>query len=297
MRKLDDLLSAKINNEVSELIEYQKIFEEKKKKDEFLLPQGVWIDEEEPMRWEKIEAHAWNIIIEHGYDLKLFALWAQAYLSIFGICELEFIFNATYKVCDNKEIFGNDDEVKFSLIKYLDKAIATPSLSDSLNKYNKDLSLNYFNALIKKDSKKDVEIFFNSFDIDTMNDLIHIKDNIYYSFENVKKVFNFCILEKIQIILDSFDLFVTYYKEYQEQKLERVQEEVVEEVVIAEFSSKEDAMNEVFRVLKYLHETDSSNIAIPLLKKALKWQNLGVMEIMKDLENGSEFEAFLKIFK
>ena len=270
------------------------MFESKKIQESNTLPQGIWVDEKKDVGWEEIEAKSWNMILHHGIDFKLITLWSQSYVLLNGLKGLDFVFDSLlrmFKGCT--EIWAQDEEQNFSLIKYLDKTLASAISEANLNFGGSNLI-----NLLK----------FENFNLDNFNDF---KENVLYISND-----SFLALEiKVREIRAKFDDLANYLHENQydlsktkhlvhllESFLEYRQEIVKQGNQIDETPQKisyikEDAFERIDQAITILEDLNIDTLALPLLKKALSWQNLSVLEVLNDIGQANEIEALLRMLR
>lgn len=297
MRKIDELLSFKTNLEVQHELECQILFDNRKDKieEESLLDE--YDDSIDTVSWESIEIASWNLMKTKGINWKLFSIWLESLIYIHGWDDIVFCCQALQAILTSKLDMLLDQDDRVGCIEFLDKSISRALFLQPIK--DEDGLFQYLNY--KKTNPQRLFDIVSSFDRATYDEFfVYHKTcvDILSSFPFLTKEVHLHFVK----ILDSFskleDILLIYSNNFIEEDVEDHKTLDVNDIpfeIDSKIKGKEDAFKLIAEALALLNESDHQNIAIPLLRKIMRWSDKNMSEILHEI-NDKEGAYFIISF-
>lgn len=296
IRKIDDLLLFNVNFDITSNLKYQELMSLRKLKiEEEELPEHL-LDEstEELPSWEYIEEQSWNLMKKSGMNWHLFVLWLESNISAEGFDDCLIVLNAFKNVvlkkhdllCDNDN--EKSDEKKLLLIEYFDKSISRALMYSYVKHEFPLVDYIYYKNNAKHDKLFDVLSVITEKDYDTYRDIIESCKNLIDSCENLFPTFTIHC-SKVKETLIKLDDIMNIYEEHFMTIEEDNEDDEKKSEVLSNVSyyndSKEEAYKKIAEALEILKKQDQQNLAIPLLRKIMRWNSLNISEILNEIND------------
>lgn len=306
MRNLEEFIKAieitNGNSNIGDDLDYHKIFEEKKLKDNSNLPLGVWEDEQKQSDWSDIEEHAWNLITKKGYDVKLFVLWLEALINVNKFTGLEFAFEAIIELFKvDKSLFEGDQ--KDAYLSYIDKSLYSTIMNLNLNFDNQNV-INLFKFEKMHASKQANEFRFLSTTMleSSYLKLCEIYENLLKKYKELEEVASniFYKFSKIDSAFMQFESFLQYRSanaKLQEVANKENQKDENTPAPQGIIYYRKEAYSRIEEAAEILARADSQSFIVPILRKILKWKDSSMLEIFEDIGSSAQIEALISLLK
>lgn len=282
-------------------VQYQELFEEKKKLESSDLPKGVWA-EENSLNWQYIQDKSLDIMLKKGRDCKLLSIWAEAYVSLNGLASLDDVLQVVLLVLQNDPYLSTDeDEQKLGLIKYLDKHLSKAIQSSNLNfgSAHEINLLQFENFHLENYAQyRDIASYFSPVNAQKLREIYEHAKETFTSIELFLKEARCFELSGTGVLIEQINNFLAYCSAMRSVP-ETVSEEIVSENTENKsiFYYRDQGYKSIEQGLAILERADPQNIAIPLLKKVMQWKDLPLLDIFAHVGTSAEIEAFIKILK
>ncbi len=257
--------------------DYEKLFESYNYHQEKNLPSGVWqSNESDFFSWSEIEKKT-LAALENKLDYKLFTLWSKAYLKLNGFFGLSEVFECALKIFnENKDIENFQD-----IINYFDKNLYAFLLQISVPIENEPLLQEilknpYYKQYFKEERLK--------------NELNWLVADFDYLLNELRKIEGY--LMKLKEMFEKIRLLTLNSQEDEENNYNQG-----ENFDFSKDQTKEEALELIEKGINALYEIDPNNLALPLLKKGLKWTNYTTFEILEEIGSGNQIEVFINLIK
>lgn len=297
MHNIDEFKELTGFYNIEQDLQYQKLMDAIKLHEEKELPQGIWASDDKIMPWDQIENIAWQLLKEKTRNFKLFTIWAQAYIKLYGLEYLNEIFLVLAKVLENDDFVANDTDYRQSIVRYIDKY-----LGNALNLVNINIG-SYHTILLSEFENFSLENYIQFQELlANISQETELKLNIIY--ENAQKTFselrkmlsdfgadNVVRLVKMMQLLNNL---ISYRAKMSEQEDIELAVDNKEKNI---FYYKDAAYTSIMEGLQILERVDAQNLLIPFLHKAMRWKDMTLLQIFEDIGSAQEIEAFMKILK
>lgn len=311
IRKIEDLLLAKVNYEVSSELKYQELVDKRNAKfEEEELPENALDNAIVDLpSWESLEESAWNLIISKGINWKLFVLWLEFCISSEGWDDCLSMINIFQQILlKKKELLdeANTSEKKLILISYFDKAMGR-CLMYSYVKHNHPL-FEYMKYIREKKFEKlyDVLKIITDQDYKSYVDIYENSERILNGLKNTYSEFTmnfsaiFDSLIKLKEIMDIYDNeFIIDEDDDVEaddnsKDLEQSVQAVENDISNKKFDDRNEAFNKLAQAYEILKKYDNDVLTASLIRKALNLQNEKLIDTLSNIENVNEFYHLLQ---
>lgn len=297
MRKIEDLLSFKINLDVQRELECQTLFDNRREKVEEESLFEEYDENLETVSWESIENSSWGLMKTSGMNWKLFSIWLESLIYIDGWDNTLYCFEALKAVLSSKIDMLLKQHDKVGSIEFMDKAISRAMLLQPIK--DEDGLFQYLNY--KKTNPQKLYDILATFDRPLYEDLM-----VTYK-KSVEIISQLPFLTKevhlhFAKILDVFNQLNSIIFIYEENFIEDEEDdEEQSSLVLSEGKAehkdrdKESAFKSIAEALELLQQLDHQNISIPLLRKIMRWKDKSMSEILNEI-NDKEGAYFILTF-
>lgn len=277
---------------------------------------GIWVSNQEAMKWEEIEDRSWNLLIQKSKDLKIFALWVEANINIYGWQGFVFSLEAGLRLVKKfkENLFPENKEEKIYSISSADKAWANAILKCKLDaallseNYSSELSF-WVDFIYQKNKNSEAinkfEKFRNLIDLNTHSKLKTIVENlknILNDFEKILGFENWQGFKESGIKISQWEQFILNNTPNEKNTRKKdvfnfIKEEdkkIGSDIMI---KSREDAFAALNDIVNFLEYSDPQSVVLLLLKKAVAWKKSSLLNIFDSIGDARAIEIFIKTLK
>lgn len=278
-------MSFSVNLEVQHELEYQVLLDNRKEKFEAVSLLNEDTEVLDTVSWESLESSAWDLMRKKGMNWKLFCVWLETFFYVHGWNQSVFGFEALKALLFERIQSLLEGEEKSGCVEFLDKILSTAIFLQPI-KGDETLFqfLNY-----KKNSPQRLYDLLATLDRNWYENFLSIYDQSVKVLSSLSNAFSVSLSKTLNVFSTLEDV-LTFYKsnfilpQEEEQKALEAEAEV-ELSSSAVTKDKQYVFASIAEALEVLQSIDHQHIAIPLLRKVMRWSEMNISEILHEVNS------------